>query len=596
MCFGLRRIGAFVCLAAALFAQPERLSPSIPRVIPPGPHGSAAIAIEPAGDIVRRGAGQIQIDLPGGESVIAELARHTPRGARNGHWRGRLVFEPSSDVSLTWHDGVLAGAIRRANAVYEIRPVANGSIVERLDLTSFPPCAGARTARPNFASDSSGAIGNVTANATADGVTEVTLLSVYTPQARDAAGGVAQITAQIQAAVDNANAAFVNSQVSAQYTLVHTAVANYNDTGDPNADLNWVSTDANVAALRDQYGADMVSLIVANGGGGCGIGFVMRTPGPAFAGSAFQVTDRDCAVGNLTFAHEHGHNAGLEHDPANGPAPSSASYPWSFGHYVNAQFRTVMSYLSPCPNGCTRVAYYSNPSVLYLGFATGIADQRDNARTLRLTTPIVAAFRGGTTVTPPLAPSLLTAAPVSASQINLLWTDNAADETGFRIERSTSGGAFAEIAVAGPNVTAWSNTGLTGNTNYAYRVRTTNSGGNSAYSNTAQALTPNGPPAAPASLAGAPVYSGSGRNRSLVRIDLTWTDSSNNETDFELQRCLVQGKGNNLTCSFETIATPGSGVTALPDPVTVKGSYRYQIRSRNSLGQSAWTQTQVSAN
>lgn len=567
----------------------------MPRATPPGPHGLAAIAIEPAGDLVRRAVRQIQIDLPGGESVIAELARHATRGSRNAHWHGRLVFEPSSDVSLTWHDGVLAGAIRRANAVYEIRPTAAGAIVERLNLASFPPCAGGRAARPNFAADAPSAT-SPTVAAAADGVTEITLLSVYTPQARDAAGGVAQITAQIQAAVDNANAAFVNSQVSARYTLVHTALAGYNDTGNPSADLDWVSSNANVAALRDQYGADMVSLIVANGGGGCGIGYVMRSVGPGFADSAFQVTDRDCAVGNLTFAHEHGHNAGLEHDPANGPAPSSASYPWSFGHYIDAQFRTVMSYASPCPSGCTRVAYYSNPSVIYLGYATGIAEQRDNARTLRLTAPIVAGFRGGAAVTPPQAPSLLAAVAISSSQVNLSWIDNASDESGFRVERSTAGGAFAEIAVVGANITAWANTGLTGNTNYAYRVRATNSAGNSVYTNTAQALTPNGPPAAPASLTGAPVYSGSGRNKLLQGINLTWTDSSNNETDFELQRCLVQGKGGSQTCSFATFSYPAAGATSLSDPVTTKGTYRYQIRSRNALGVSAWTQTQVLAN
>ena len=590
MCFGTRRAGALLFLSTALFAQPERISPAMPRATPPGPHGLAAISIEPAGDVVRRGARQIQIDLPGGESVIAELARHTPRGARNGHWHGRLVFEPSSDVSLTWHDGVLAGAIRRSNAVYEIRPAQAGSIVERLNMASFPPCAGAREPRRNFAADS------LAPAAAADGVDEITLLSVYTPQARDAAGGVAQITAQIQAAVDNANAAFVNSQVSAQYTLVHVALANYNDTGNPSADLDWISTNATVAALRDQYNADMVSMIVANGGTGCGIGFVMRNVGAGFADSAFQVTDRDCAVGNLTFAHEHGHNAGLEHDPANGPAPSSASYPWSFGHYVNAQFRTVMSYSSPCPSGCTRVAYFSNPSVFYLGYATGIAEQRDNARTLRLTTPVVAGFRGGALATPPQAPSLLAAVAVSSSQIDLAWVDNASDESGFRVERSIGGGAFAEIAVLGANVTAWSNTGLAANTNYAYRVRATNGAGSSAYTNTAQALTPSGPPIAPVSLSGAPTYSGSGRNRQLQGINLSWTDSSNNETSFELQRCLLQGKGSNLTCVFETIGYPAAGATALADPVTVKGSYRYQIRSRNALGVSAWTQTQVSAN
>jgi hypothetical protein len=135
----------------------------------------------------------------------------------------------------------------------------------------------------------------------------------------------------------------------------------------------------------------MVGLIVENGGGFCGIASVMRNPGSSFQSSAFQVTARGCAVGNLTYAHEHGHNMGFEHDPANGAPPNVASYPWSFGHNVSGVFRTVMSY--QCPQGCTRVPHFSNPDVTQSGFPTGIAGHRDNHRTGDLTAPIVADFR-----------------------------------------------------------------------------------------------------------------------------------------------------------------------------------------------------------
>ena len=46
----------------------------------------------------------------------------------------------------------------------------------------------------------------------------------------------------------------------------------------------------------------------------------------------------------------------------------------------------------------------------------------------------------------PAAPTDLSAAAVSISQINLTWGDNASNETGFRIERSPDGTTFTEIA------------------------------------------------------------------------------------------------------------------------------------------------------
>lgn len=90
----------------------------------------------------------------------------------------------------------------------------------------------------------------------------------------------------------------------------------------------------------------------------------------------------------------------------------------------------------------------------------------------------------------PAAPSNLVATPVSKSQINLAWTDNANNEDGFRIERSVDNRSWTEIATAGPNVQAFASTGLSANKLYYYRVRAFNVLGNSSYSNTASARTP----------------------------------------------------------------------------------------------------------
>jgi predicted secreted protein len=94
--------------------------------------------------------------------------------------------------------------------------------------------------------------------------------------------------------------------------------------------------------------------------------------------------------------------------------------------------------------------------------------------------------------TVPAAPTNLTATAVSKSQINLAWTDNASNETGFKIERCKGSTCtnFAQIATVGVNVTTYSNTGLSSNTSYRYRVRAYNAAGNSAYSNIAKATTP----------------------------------------------------------------------------------------------------------
>lgn len=91
---------------------------------------------------------------------------------------------------------------------------------------------------------------------------------------------------------------------------------------------------------------------------------------------------------------------------------------------------------------------------------------------------------------PPNAPTNLLASAFSSSQININWTDNASDETGFEIEFSESGGNYNLLASLGADTIAFSHTGLTPNTNYAYRVRALNANGYSAYSNTSNVTTP----------------------------------------------------------------------------------------------------------
>lgn len=86
----------------------------------------------------------------------------------------------------------------------------------------------------------------------------------------------------------------------------------------------------------------------------------------------------------------------------------------------------------------------------------------------------------------PDAPSGLAATPAKR-KVTLTWADNSTNETGFKIERSSDGVNFTQIASVAANTTVYTNSGLTSGTTRYYRVRAYNADGDSTYSNTAGA-------------------------------------------------------------------------------------------------------------
>lgn len=90
----------------------------------------------------------------------------------------------------------------------------------------------------------------------------------------------------------------------------------------------------------------------------------------------------------------------------------------------------------------------------------------------------------------PNAPSGLTATAITASRIDLSWTDNASNENSYSVEQSSNGTTgWAEIATPAANAISYSVTGLAANTSFWFRVRALNGSGYSSYSNIAHALT-----------------------------------------------------------------------------------------------------------
>lgn len=84
----------------------------------------------------------------------------------------------------------------------------------------------------------------------------------------------------------------------------------------------------------------------------------------------------------------------------------------------------------------------------------------------------------------PIQPSNLAGTAVSTTQINLSWTDNSTNESGFKIQRRTGSGGYSIIGNATADIFTYSDSGLLPSTTYVYRVYSYNAVGNSpTYSN-----------------------------------------------------------------------------------------------------------------
>jgi len=175
----------------------------------------------------------------------------------------------------------------------------------------------------------------------------------------------------------------------------------------------------------------------------------------------------------------------------------------------------------------------------------------------------------------PNAPSNLTLTTISSEQINLNWQDNSDNENGFKIERKIEGGTYSEIQIVGPNINTFSDTGLTPDTKYYYRVRAFNSFGHSNYSNevTATTLPLGTAPNAPSNL--------NAQVSSCNEVNLTWNDNSDNENGFRIER--KEGSG-----TFVIIATVGVDSNSYIDTTVEENkTYTYKIFAFNEYGENS---------
>src|SRR3989441_741375 len=189
-------------------------------------------------------------------------------------------------------------------------------------------------------------------------------------------------------------------------------------------------------------------------------------------------------------------------------------------------------------------------------------------------------------------PTNLTAGVVSSSQINLSW--NAPSDTGgsvitgYKIERSTDGGATWGTIVSNTGTTAttysntgstgttYSNTGLSPSTTYSYRVSAINSAGTSSPSNTASATT--SPATTQASISLSPTSGNAG-----TTVTVTGSNFAANSG------ITISYDGTAVATTPGTITTSSSGgfSAAFTVPTSAAGSHTVNAKDAASNSASA---------
>jgi hypothetical protein len=193
---------------------------------------------------------------------------------------------------------------------------------------------------------------------------------------------------------------------------------------------------------------------------------------------------------------------------------------------------------------------------------------------------------------PPAAPTLMTAtlaAGATGPVMNLSFRDNANNETGFIVERSTDGVTFAQLGAKLPARTNGSATvtltdttigaGATVTT-YSYRVTALGQFVMSAYSNVASGAVPILPDAPTALTAANLANSGGQRN-----VGLTWTAGTANVTGFTIQRSASSTFANGIT----TTNVASAATTLTVSGLTRNTAYYFRIRANDgAIVSSGW--------
>ena len=239
--------------------------------------------------------------------VFTGIVEHIePTASGHALW-GSLQGVELGTMTLVVNGKIVVGTVRTPDAVYSIRTAGDGKyVIRQIDESSLPPL-GEPLDVPSSPRDAPSQAGDIPPD---DG-SVIDVMVVYTPLAKHREGGRAAVEALIDLFVTETNQAYTNSGVIHRIRLVLRKEVDYVEDEDSGIDLGRLRDDSDgymdhVHGLRDAYAADLVHIVVGRGNVG---GLAPAVGGDESFGFALTNGPR-----GLTFAHELGHNMGLNHD------------------------------------------------------------------------------------------------------------------------------------------------------------------------------------------------------------------------------------------------------------------------------------------